>query len=399
MSDLTVYGAPWCPDCRRSKQFLDSQGIDFDWVDIDEDESAAKKVRDMNDGKQIIPTIVFKDGSLLTEPSNDELAHKLGIERSAEKDFYDLIIIGGGPTGLTAAIYAARENIDVLVIEKSALGGQAGVTEKIDNYPGFPEGIRGEELAEKLVKHAERYEVETLTAVAVKSVKGGEEDVVVETEPGDTYRARVAIIATGTSYRKLGAEGEDDLIGAGIHYCATCDGAFYDGSDHLVVIGGGNSGLEEGLFLTQFTDKITVIEYAEELGASRNLREKVENHEKFEILTNHEVVGFDSEDGKLSTVRVKDRDSGDEKALHPAAAFVFIGLDPNTAFIKGSVDLDDGGFIETSDTLETSQPGVYAAGDVRAGSTKQLASAVGEGAAVLLMVRKRIEKLKEHAGP
>jgi thioredoxin reductase (NADPH) len=138
-----------------------------------------------------------------------------------------------------------------------------------------------------------------------------------------------------------------------------------------------------------------VVEYAEELGASRNLAQKVRDHDQFEIMTNHEVVAFEGKGGKLKTVKVKDRSSGEVKELHPAAAFVFIGLDPNAGFLKGSVDLDERGFIETSDTFETSQPGVYAAGDVRAGSTKQLASAVGEGAAVLLMVRKRIEKLKD----
>ena len=151
-ANITVYGAPWCPDCRRSKQFLGEMRIAYDWIDIDQDPTGADEVRAKNDGKQIIPTITFEDGSFLVEPTNDELARKLNLTLKAERSYYDLIIVGGGPAGLTAAIYAAREGIDSLVLEKSALGGQAGVTERIDNYPGFPQGVGGAELAELIIQ-------------------------------------------------------------------------------------------------------------------------------------------------------------------------------------------------------------------------------------------------------
>ena len=390
---IKVYGAPWCPDCRRSKQFLGEMRIPYEWVDIDQDPAAAQVVREKNNGKQIIPTIVFEDGSFLVEPGNDELARKLGLALKAERTYYDLIIIGGGPAGLTAAIYGAREGIDCLVIEKSALGGQAGVTERIDNYPGFPKGVGGAELAERIIQQARRYDVELLSAVGVKALARQGDYLLVATETGDEYCARAAIIVTGASYRRLGAPGEEDLIGAGIHFCATCDGPFYKGSKELMVIGGGNSGVEEGLFLSQFTDRITLVEFLPELKASALLQEKIRSDPKFNILTNTEVTEFQGEGGKLKTVMAKDRASGETMEFHPAAAFVFIGLSPNTGFLEGAVELDQWGFIKTDETFKTSMPGVYAAGDVRSGSTKQLASAGGEGVTALLMVRQYLQAL------
>ena len=398
MAEIKVYGAPWCPDCRRSKQFLGEQRVEYDWVDIEQDAAGQALVREKNGGRQIIPTIVFADGSFLAEPANDELARKLGLSLKAERPFYELIIIGGGPAGLTASIYAAREGIDCLVIEKSALGGQAGVTERIDNYPGFPEGIGGAELADRIAQQARRYGVTLLSAVGVRSVDRDGDYLCVRTESGDEYGARAVVVATGSTYRRMGVPGEDDLIGAGIHFCATCDGPFYKGSKELMVIGGGNSGIEEGLFLTQFTDKVTLLEYNPELKASALLQEKARSNPKFEIHVNTQVMEFQGEGGKLKAVLAKDRATGGTREFHPAGAFVFIGLSPNTAFLKGKVDLDQWGFVATDATLQTSLLGVFAAGDLRAGSTKQLASAVGEGAAVLIQVRQYLQKLGDVAG-
>ena len=400
MADVKVYGAPWCPDCRRSKQFFGEMRIPYDWIDIDQDEDGVRVVKEMNDGKQVIPTIVFEDGSFLAEPSNDELAHKLGLTMKASRSYYDLIIVGGGPAGLTAAIYGAREGIDTLVIEKSALGGQAGITERIDNFPGFPEGIAGSELADRMVQQARRYDVELLSAIGVKSLKRENGYVVVETDSGEGYCSRAVIVTTGSTYRRTDAPGEADLIGAGIHFCATCDGPFYKGSDEIMVIGGGNSGAEEGLFLAEFTDKVVLLEYSPELAASALLQEKIRSHPKFEIHTNTEVKEFKSKGGKLDAVIAENRETGERLEFHPQGAFVFIGLTPNTEFIKGSVDLDKWGFVETDDSMMTSLPGVFAAGDLRAGSTKQLASATGEGVSALLMVRQYLQKLgdvAEHA--
>jgi len=393
MSDkIKVYGAPWCPDCRRSKQFLGEMRVPYEWIDIGEDEAAAKVVREKNNGKQMIPTVVFPDGSFVVEPSNAELAQKLGLDLKAKRTFYDLLIIGGGPAGLTAAIYAAREGIEPLVIEKSALGGQAGVTERIDNYPGFEVGVGGAELAEKIAKQARRYDVELLSAVAVKSLERLDPYISVTTESGDEYCSHAAIVATGSTYRRLGVPGEDDLIGAGIHSCATCDAPFYKGSKELMVIGGGNSGVEEGLFLSRFTDRVTLVEFMPQLAASGLLQEKIRSDPKFDIHTNTQVTEFKG-NGKLTAVLAKNRETGETVEFNPAAVFVFIGLDPNTGFLKDTLEMDQWGFIVTDETLQTSIPGVYAAGDVRAGSTKQLASATGEGVTALIMVRQYLQQL------
>ena len=397
MDDLIkVYGAGWCPDCRRAKRFLGDQRIPFEWHDIEVDPDGVRTVQERNDGNDIIPTIIFPDGSHLSEPSNEELAEKIGLERTAMMHVYDLIIIGGGPAGLTTSIYAARENLQTLVIDSKGLGGQAGVTERLDNYPGFPEGIGGAELADRIVLQAQRYGVEMLQAVSVKSITSDGEEIDVETATGDHYHSRAALIATGSTYRMTGAPGEGDLIGAGIHFCATCDGPFYRGANQLVVLGGGNSGLEEGLFLTQFVDKVTIVQRDDRLTATKLLQDKVMVTPRMEVLLNREVVEFRPKDdgsGKLGAVVLEDRESGATEELHPAGAFVFIGLDPNTGFVKGSIDLDDRGLIVTDMGLQTSMPGVFAAGDVRSGSTKQLASAVGEGAAAAIGIRRYLEAL------
>jgi thioredoxin reductase (NADPH) len=396
---IRVYGASWCPDCRRAKRFLGDQRISFEWHDIEVDPEGVRIVQERNNGNNIIPTIIFPDGSHLSEPSNEELAQKIGLERSAMMHVYDLIVIGGGPAGLTTSIYAARENLSTLVIDNKGLGGQAGVTERLDNYPGFPDGIGGAELADRIVQQAQRYGVEMLQAVSVVQIssEGDGEQVDVETATGDHYHARAALIATGSSYQRTGAEGEDDLIGAGIHFCATCDGPFYRGAEQLVVLGGGNSGLEEGLFLTQFVEKVTIVQRGDRLTANKLLQDKVDNDPKMDVLLDREVVAFRAKEdgsGKLGAIEIKNRRTREVEELHPAGCFVFIGLDPNTDFVKGVVDLDARGLILTGMGLMTNVPGVFAAGDVRSGSTKQLASAVGEGAAAAIGIRQFLESLE-----
>lgn len=394
MAEIQVYGAPWCPDCRRSKKFLGEQRVDYDWIDIDTDAGGLRFVEELQNGGRTIPTIIFPDGSHLLEPSNEELALKLGLNIEAERAFYDLAIIGGGPAGLAAGIYAAREGIDAIIVDGGSLGGQAGVTERVDNYPGFPDGIAGGELADRFVRQARRYGVEMLEAVSVAGVRaaGDEGDVSVLLSTGQEISAHAALIATGSSYRRLEVPGEDGLIGAGVHFCATCDGPFYRGSGELLVIGGGNSGLEEGLFLTKFAERVRILERNAELKGSQLLRDKVRSHPAIEVHTSTEVVELRGRGGRLQEVRARDRESGEELAWSPAGVFVFIGLTPNTEFLRGAVELDEWGFV-ASEGFATSLAGVYVAGDVRAGSTKQLGSATGDGIAALLAVR---EYLGQH---
>ncbi len=391
-NQIVVYGASWCPDCRRAKQFLSSHRIGFHWIDLEEHPEAVSEVESRNDGKRIIPTILFPDGSFLTEPSNDELADKIGLVRTATSSHYDVVIVGGGPTGLTTSIYAARENAQVLVVEKSAPGGQAGVTERFDNYPGFPDGVSGAELADRIIRQAQRYGVEILQAVGVTGLVREEPFVRVDLSTGSSVHARAVLVASGSTYRRTDAEGEADLIGAGIHFCATCDGPFYKGSKNVTIVGGGNSGLEEGLFLTQFADHVTVLQAQPELTGSKLLRDKVLNHPKMSVLCNALVKKFKANaSGKLESIIVDHE--GKQVEHETAGAFIFIGLDPNTGFLEGTLKVDERGFIATDHMFQTNIEGVFAAGDVRSGSTKQIASAVGEGAAVAIQIRYYLESL------
>ena len=391
---LLVIGASWCPDCRRAKTFLGDHHIAYEWVDLDEHPEHRARVEELNGGARVIPTIIFPDGSHLAEPSNDQLADKLGLVRVARERAYDVVVVGGGPAGLTASLYLAREGASTLVVERSAVGGQVAVTERLDNYPGFPDGIAGQDLATRMRLQAERAGVEILEAVAVSAIAARDDGALDVVTPTATYRARAVVVATGSTYRRTGADGEADLIGAGVHFCATCDGPFYRGAPEVVVVGGGNSGLEEGLYLTQFAEHVTVVEAAPALTAGRLAQDRVVAHPAMDVLTSTAVAAFEGDaSGKLTAVVLEDRPTG-ERRRHPAsAAFVFIGLDPNTEVLRGQVDLDDAGFVVSDEYLATTVPGVFVAGDVRHGSTKQLASAAGEGATVALAVRHHLERV------
>lgn len=407
--DLTVYGAYWCPDCRRSKQFLGEHQIPYRWVDIEQDKAGEAYVLSRNAGKRIIPTIEFGDGSILVEPSNAALAAKLGLKMVAERSHYDLIVVGGGPAGLTAALYAAREGIDTLVIERAALGGQAAATERLDNLPGFADGIEGAQFADQLRRQAARFGVEMLQAQDVLGMRSHDNYHCVGTADGNEYSAHALLLASGSRYRRLGVPGENDLVGAGIHFCATCDGPFYKGLP-VAVIGGGNSAAEESLFLANLAQHVTLLVRGDHLTASQVIQEQVLRRPEITVRFNTEVVRFDGAGGKLKSVTIRDNRSGRTEAITPAGVFVFIGLTPNTGFLKpDQLRLDPWGFVVTGHDLvhagerppgyaarepgllETSVPGIFAAGDVRAGSTKQVASATGEGATAALLVREYLK--------
>ena len=393
---IKVFGAPWCPDCKRSKEFLNEQRVPYQWSDIDEDEAGRDYVQQVNNGKQIIiPTIVFPDGSILVEPSDAELAEKLGIRLQATRQYYDLIIIGGGPAALTAGIYSAREGLNTLIIERSGIGGQAGITQEIENYPGFPDPISGADLADRLRRQAERFDVEILAATEVTSLARHGDYVDVRVQSGEEYCGSSVVLATGSTYRRLGVPGEEDFIGAGVHFCATCDGPFYKGKD-IVVVGGGNSGFQEALFLTKFASSVTILEVGKTVRASKALQDRVAQRSDMRVLTETTVEEFKG-DTRLGSIVLKNVATGETQELRPGAVFVFIGLLPNTDFLKGLVELDRYGFVATKTNLETSMEGVFAAGDCRSGSTKQVASAVGEGATAALMVREHLERSGEVA--
>ena len=393
---ITMYGTGWCSDCKRAKQFLGEQRVHYEFVDVDADQDGRAVVQAHNNGKDVIPTIVFDDGSVLVEPSNAELAAKLGLQTQAKNAFYDLIVIGSGPAGLTAALYAAREGLSVLVVERAGVGGQAGVTERLDNFPGFPEGVTGDDFARRLRAQAERFGVEILAAQEVSGVSldGAYRDV--RTADGATYSAFAVLLASGSTYRRLDIDGEADLIGAGVHFCATCDGPFYRGQE-VVVVGGGNSAGEESIFLTKFAERVTVVTRDSALSASSVVVSKLEENERVRVVTGATPVAFAQTDGRLRAL-VVERD-GQREEIEASGAFVFIGLTPNNDLVADQVELDDAGFVVADVGMMTSLPGLFVAGDVRSGSTKQAASAAGEGAAAALAIRRYVEPLSAGLRP
>ena len=312
-----------------------------------------------------------------------------------ENEIRDVVMIGAGPSALAAAVYTTREDIDTVLYEKSIVGGLAAITDKVDNYPGFPEGIEGLTLAEQFQKQAERFgaQIELGDVTSVRD-DGTYKTVVVDDQE---VKAKAVLIATGSDYNKAGIPGETEYFGRGVHYCATCDGAFYR-DKRLVVIGGGNSAVQESIYLTRFTTHIDML-VRSKISASDVLQKELEAYVSAGKITIHlqtlasEIV---TSEGKVSGVKaVKE---GQEISFEADGVFVFVGLNPNTGFLKGSsVELDTRGHIKTDLKLQTTMPGVFASGDVRSGATLQIASAVGEGATAALSIREYLDG-KKHEG-
>ncbi len=315
---------------------------------------------------------------------------------------WDVIMIGAGPAALSAAIYTTREDLSTLIFEKGAIGGLAAVTDMIDNYPGFPKGISGLELADALWAQAERFGTQMELGEVTEIIDKGEHKLL-KTTSGD-FTAKAVLIATGSDYKKIGVPGEMEFYARGVHYCATCDGAFYR-DKHLVVVGGGNSAVQEAIFLTRFASGIDLLVRGDKFRASDVLIQELEKHkDKIKVhmnTTTDEIAGelpdpSKSFIGKLQKVVGTDKTTGQKVEFPTDGVFVFVGLSPNTAFLKDSkIELDEIGFVKTDIGLQTAVPGVFAAGDVRSGATMQIASAAGEGASAALMIRKHLE----HSGP
>lgn len=304
-------------------------------------------------------------------------------------DFRDVVMIGAGPSALTAAIYTTREDIDTVLYEKATIGGLAAITDMVDNYPGFPEGIEGMKLAGELEKQAERFgaRIEFGEASAIRT----EGKYKILTIDGEEVKAKTVLIATGSDYKKIGVPGEKEFYGRGVHYCATCDGAFYR-EKTLAVVGGGNSALQETIFLTRYATHIDLL-VRSTVKASEVLQRDLQKYIDEGKVTLHLNTTTDeivSTDGRVSSVKVTEE--GVAKELEVNGLFVFVGLKPNTDFLVGTgIELDEVGLIKTNEHLETTMEGVYASGDVRSGATMQIASAVGEGAAAALSIREYLQ--------
>lgn len=302
-------------------------------------------------------------------------------------------MIGAGPASLTAAIYTTREDIETVLFERGVVGGLAAVTDWIDNYPGFPKGIAGLEFADELQKQAERFGA-TIELGEVSRITDEGEYKKLETTSGDIY-AKTVLIATGSDYKKIGVPGEQEYYARGVHYCATCDGAFYR-DKRLVVVGGGNSAVQEAMFLTRFASHIDLLVRSDQMRASEILQRELEEKHAGKITVHFntstdEIVG---EDNKVTKVVGTNKETGETVEFPTDGVFIFVGLKPNTQFLESSdIELDEVGFVKANERLETSMPGVFVAGDVRSGATMQIAAAVGEGAIAALRIR---EYLEEH---
>lgn len=315
-----------------------------------------------------------------------------------QNDPHDLVIVGAGPAALSAAIYTSREDIDTLLFEKGAIGGLAAVTDWVDNYPGFAKGVSGMELSDAMRGQAERFGAK-IELGEVMSVKNEGRLKRLETTSGDMY-AKAVLIATGSDYKKIGIPGEEEFYAKGVHYCATCDGAFYR-DKKLAVVGGGNSAVQESIFLTKFATHIDMLVRGPALKASEVLQHELERFkDKITVHFNtstDEIVGVD---GKVAKVIGTDKTAGKKIEFAVDGVFVFVGLKPNTAFLAGSgVELDEIGFVKSDLKLMTNVPGIFVAGDVRSGATLQIASASGEGATAALMIREYLESLEREHQP
>ncbi|MBS3907219.1 MAG: thioredoxin-disulfide reductase [Syntrophaceae bacterium] len=301
---------------------------------------------------------------------------------------YDVIIIGGGPAGMTAGLYASRSRLKTLLIENGLFGGQMTTTELIENYPGFPQGVSGEELSRLMEEQAKRFGMETISDEVVEI--GLEKDLKrVKTYEGE-FLCRALIICTGTEYRKLGVPGEKEFAGRGVSYCATCDGAFFKDSQ-IVVVGGGDSALGEALFLTKFVRQLTIIHRRDVLRGTKIYQERAFSNPKIKFLWNS-IVQEIKGDSVVRSIIVKNVKTGKIEEFATDGAFLFVGLVPRTQFIRGLLQMDEGGYLLTNEDCETSVKGIFAAGDCRRRLLRQIATAVGDGATAAFAAEKYLEE-------
>lgn len=311
-------------------------------------------------------------------------------EKDSGRKHFQAVIIGSGPAGLTAAIYLGRSKVETVVFEKLVPGGYIVNVERIENYPGFVEGIPGEKLGKLYAVHAEKFGAEIKTEEVTKLTLN-EVPFRIETSHG-SYTSDSLILATGTSNKKLGVPGEEEFTHKGISFCATCDAPFFEGED-VVVVGAGNSGVQEALYISRFAKHITIIEFLDHSTCEPILIDRLNENEKIELLTSHSVVNFKGEKF-LSNVDVKDIKSGEVKNLKVKGAFIYAGEVPNNDLVKDQLKLDEKGFIVTDEHLRTSVKGVFAAGDVRNTPLRQVATAIGDGAIAGHEVYKFLEENK-----
>lgn len=395
-----VIGHRFNPASHEARDFLARNRVPYQWLDVDRDAEARQLLTIAGEDESRLPIVLLRDGSALAQPTTLELADRLGIARHAELDFYDLVIVGGGPAGLAAAVYGASEGLRTVLIEREAPGGQAGQSSRIENYLGFPNGLSGSELARRALDQARRFGAEVLTVQEVVGLEARGPQRVVQLGGGDELAGHTVLVASGVSYRMLDAPGVADLTGAGVYYGAAMAEADACAEQHVVVVGGANSAGQAAVFLARRAAKVTILVRADSLAKSMShyLIEQIEGMENIEVRTETVVVAAHG-DGQLERLDLAGKDGTPAGAIDASAMFVFIGAAPHTDWLGDRVARDERGFVlagadvaaldgdarwplareRDPHLLESSVPGVFVAGDVRSRSIKRVASAVGEG--------------------
>jgi thioredoxin reductase (NADPH) len=309
----------------------------------------------------------------------------------SEEKIYDVVIIGAGPAGMTAAVYTSRANLSTLMIERGIPGGQMANTEEVENYPGF-DTILGPELSTKMFDHAKKFGAEYAYGDVTEIIDGEEYKTIIS--GAKEYKTRAIIISTGAEYKKMGVPGETELGGRGVSYCAVCDGAFFK-QKNLVVVGGGDSAIEEGVYLTRFADKVTIVHRRDKLRAQKILQDRAFANEKIDFIWNSTVKEINEANGKVGSVTLQSTIDGAESNFATDGVFVYIGMLPLTKPFESLGILNDAGYILTNVNMETTVPGIFAAGDVREKSLRQIVTATGDGSIAAQAVQHYVEELLE----
>jgi thioredoxin reductase (NADPH) len=401
---IRVVGARWSPASYAMKEFLSRNQVPYQWIDLDQDGGETADPAGL-------PLVILPDGTRLVAPSHREVAERVGIQTRATLPFYDLVIVGGGPAGLAAAVYGASEGLRTVLVEQDAAGGQAGTSSQIENYLGFPSSVSGADLARRATDQARRFGAELLGAQEVVSLRREDPYRIVRLGDGSEVSCYSVIVATGVSVRKLEVPGVEPLAGIGVYYgAAMTEAAIYRDRD-VCIVGGANSAGQGALFFSRYARRVTMLVRAGSLGKamSQYLVGRIEATPNIEVRTGVEVAAVRGA-GHLECVVIREVDGGQEHELGVAAMFIFIGAAPRTDIVAGLVELDEKGYILTGPDLprvdrrprgwrlerdpyllETNVPGIFAAGDVRAGSGKRVAAAVGEGCRTVGMVHSYLE--------
>jgi thioredoxin reductase (NADPH) len=406
---LRVIGSRYSPDTFRIRDFLSKNRVLFTWLDLEADPHVQQLLAKFGVSEAETPVAAWGPKLLLRNPSNRQLAEILGLRQPLEQTVYDLVVVGGGPAGLAAAVYGASEGLNTLVLERSGPGGQAGRSMRIENYLGFPTGITGSELTERAVVQANKFGARLSIPTPATALGFDNRYAVLHLDGGETVAAKCVLIATGAEYRRLAAEGCDQFEGCGVYYAATPTEAPLCRGENVVVVGGGNSAGQAAVYLAGLARKVYLLIRGDSLSQSMSsyLVQRIEQTPSIEVCL-HTAVRRMHGDGHLGQVETVNKQSGGTQVLPAAALFSFIGAVPRTEWLPAEIERDIKGFIRTGPTLvqsghwsgqrppfllETSRPGVFAAGDVRSGSVKRVASAVGEGAMAVQFVHEYLKEM------